>query len=114
MPLASTSTSTEEEPTEEPAPMEVTTKEAVPTMKPLKGATHPLVTTDDPTERPTVLQAWHEDQRKVEAPHGSFPGWTKVQHPPWPVTAVEQIPLDLSELKWRHHSWSAGGRRAWH
>ena len=55
--LASTSTSTEEEPSEEPTPMEVTTEEAVPTMKPLKGPTHPPVTVNNPTERPTALQA---------------------------------------------------------
>ena len=55
-PPASTSTSTEEEPTEEPAPMEVATAEAAPTRKPLKGPTHPPVTIDDPTEEPTDLQ----------------------------------------------------------
>ena len=71
---ASTGTSTEEEPAEGQAPMEVTTKEAAPVMKPLKGPTDLLVTVDDPTERPTTLQAQHEEQRKVEAPHSTFPG----------------------------------------
>ena len=45
--LASTSTSTEEEPAEEPAPTEVTTKEAAPTRKPLQG-THLPVTGQQP------------------------------------------------------------------
>ena len=56
-PPASTGTSTKEEPAEEPAPMEAATEEAAPTMKTLKGPTHPSVTVDDPTERSTALQA---------------------------------------------------------
>ena len=50
----------------------------------------------------------------MEAPHSSFPGWTKVLHPPCLVTAVEQIPLALGELKWRYCNQSAGGRRPQH
>ena len=65
---ASTGTSTEEEPSEEPAPMEVTTEEAAPTGKPLKGPTHPLVTVNDPAEEPTALQVQHEEQMKVRLP----------------------------------------------
>ena len=113
-PLASTSTSTEEEPAEEPAPMEVTTKEAAPTRKPLKGPTHQPVTVDNPAEEATALQVLHEEQTKVEAPNSGFPSWTKVLHPPQTVTTVEQIPLALCELKQRHHSQSTVGRRAWH
>ena len=56
-PLASTGASTKEEPAEEPTPMEVTTKEAAPIMKPFKGSTHLLVTVDNPAGRPTALQA---------------------------------------------------------
>ena len=52
----STSTSTEKEPVEESAPMEVVTEEAVPAGKPLEGPTHLLVTIDDPTEELTALQ----------------------------------------------------------
>ena len=55
--LASTGTSTKEEPAEEPAPTEVATGEAAPSGKPLKGPTHPLVTVDNPTEGLTALQA---------------------------------------------------------
>ena len=55
-PLASTGPSTKEEPAEEPAPMEVTTEEAAPTMKPLKGPTCLLLTAGDPAETPTALQ----------------------------------------------------------
>ena len=111
-PPASTGTSTKEEPAEEPAHMEVTTEEAAPAMKPLKGSTYLPVTVSNPTEKPTALQAWHEEQRKVEAPDSNFPGWTKVLHSPQPVTAVEPIPLDLGESKQRHHSQSTGGRTA--
>ena len=54
---ASTGTSTKEEPAEEPVPMEVATKEAASTRKPLKEPTHLLVTVDDPTGELTALQA---------------------------------------------------------
>ena len=54
---ASPGTSTKEKPAKEPAPMEVATKEAAPTGKPLKGPTLPLVTVNKPTEGPTALQA---------------------------------------------------------
>ena len=43
----STSTPTEEESAEGPAPLDVATKEAAPTRKPLKGPTHPLVAVND-------------------------------------------------------------------
>ena len=54
---ASMDASTKEEPAEVPAPMEVTTEEAAPTMKPLKGPTHPPVAVNDLTEGLTALQA---------------------------------------------------------
>ena len=50
----------------------------------------------------------------MEAPHSGFPNWTKVLHPPQLATIAEQIPLALSESKWRPHNQSTGGRRAWH
>ena len=55
-PPASTSTSTEEEPAEEPAPMEVVTKETAPTRKPLEGPTHLPVTINNPAEEPNALR----------------------------------------------------------
>ena len=92
---ASTSTSTEEEPTEKPAPTEVTTTEAAPSRKPLKGPTHLPVTIDNPTVELTALQVQHEEQMKVEDPHSGFPSWTKVLHPPRPVMATEEISQPL-------------------
>ena len=110
----STNVSTEEEPTEKPAPTEVTTREVTPTEEPLEGPTILAATVSEPTEEPITPQVQHEEQAKVEAPHSDFPGWTKVLHPPQLVTAARQTPLTLSESKQRHHSQSAGGRRAWH
>ena len=112
--LTSTSTPTEEEPAEGPAPLEVATKEAAPTRKPLEGPTHLPVAVNNSAEGLTAPQAQHEEQRKMEAPHSDYPRWTKVLHPPQPVTTAEPIPPALSGLKGRHHSQSAGGRRAQH
>ena len=55
--LASTGTSTKEEPAKDQAPIEVTTKEAAPTGKPLRGPTHLPVTVNNPAEGQTALQA---------------------------------------------------------
>ena len=79
---APTSTSTEEESMEKPAPTEVTTEGAAPTGEPFKGPTHLAVTVGNPAEEPTTPQVQHEEQIKIEAPHSGFPGWTKVLHPP--------------------------------
>ena len=91
-PLASTSTSTEEEPTEKPEPTEVTTKEAGTTREPLKRPTHLVVTISNPAEKPTAPQVQGEEQTKVEAPHSGFSIWMKVLHPPQLVTTAEQTP----------------------
>ena len=111
---ASPNVSTEEEPTEKLAPTEVTTKEVAPTGEPLEGPTIPAAMISKPAEEPITPQVQCEEQAKVEAPNGDFPGWTKVQHPPQPVTAARLTPLTLDESKQRHHSQSAEGRRAQH
>ena len=105
----STSTPTEEEPMEGPAPLEVATEEAACAGKPLRGPTPLLVAVDDSTEGLTAPQAQHKEWRKIEAPHSGYPGWTKVLHPSWPVTTAEPILPALSGLKGRHCSWSMGG-----
>ena len=69
----STGTPTEEEAAEEPVPPEVVTKEAAPAGKPLKGSTLPPVAVDHPTGGLTTPQAQHEEQKKMEAPHGGYP-----------------------------------------
>ena len=112
--LASTKVPTKEEPAEKLAPTEVAAKEVAPTGEPLEGPTIPTATISEPTDEPITPQVQQEEQAMVEAPHSDFPGWTKVLHPPQLVTAAGKTPLTLSESKQRHHSWSAGGRRAWH
>ena len=97
--LASTDVSTEEEPAKKPAPTEVTTKEVAPAEEPLEGPTILAATVGKPAEKPITPQVQHEEQAKVEDPHSDFPSWTKVLHPPWPVTTARQTPPTLSELK---------------
>ena len=55
--LTSTSTSTKEEPTKGPAPLEDATEEAAPTGKPLKIPTHLPVAVDDSAGGLTAPQA---------------------------------------------------------
>ena len=52
------------------------------------------------------------EERKV--PSSNFPCWTEVIHPTQPVTPAGWTPPTLGELRWHCHSWSLGGRRAWH
>ena len=59
-----------------------------------------------------IPPAWDEDKGKGEVTHSDYPGWTEVLHPAQLVTSTEEIPLPPSELRQRHHSQSAGGRRA--
>ena len=110
----SVSTPTKEEAAEEPAPLEIATEEAAPTEKPLEGPPHPPVAVNDSAEGLPAPHGQPKEQKKMEAPHGGYPSWMKVLHPPWPVTTVEPIPPPLCGLKGRHYSQSAGGRRAWY
>ena len=65
-----------------------------------------------PLEEPTTPQVLHEKQVKIEALLNQLPGWKKVLHPSWLVTAMGQASLALGELKQRHHHWSSEARRA--
>ena len=117
--LVPTEVSTEEvapteDPNEETNPTVVTTKEAAPTGEPIEGLTILAATVSKPAEGPDIPPVQHEEKGKGEVPHSDFPAWTKVLHPSQLVTAAGQTPLTPGELRWRHHSQSVGGRRAWH
>ena len=65
-----------------------------------------------PLQELTTPQVPHEEWTKVGASPNKFPGWRKVLHPSWLVTATGQASLVLSESRWRHHNQSSGERRA--
>ena len=67
----------------------------------------------EPGKESDIPPVWHEKQgEREEVPHSDFPGWTEVLHPAHSATSAREIPPPPSELRWRCHSQSAGGRRA--
>ena len=66
----------------------------------------------EPLEESTLPQLPQEKQVRVEAPLNQFPGWEKVLHSSWPVTAAGQVPPAFGEMKQRCHHWNSEMRRA--
>ena len=79
-----------EEPTEELAPAEASMEEEAPTEEPDEEPATLMATVSGLAEEPDILPVWHEEKEKGEVPHSNFPGWTEVLHPTWSVIPAGQ------------------------
>ena len=79
-----------------------------------KVATEEVAPIGRPMEGPSTSQTLSKGPARREHSPIQFPGWREVLHPSRPVTAAWQVPLIPHDSRWRPHSKSSGGGRAWH